>query len=193
LTTSERQLPRIPDLELRFVSGSGSRRGASAYAFTVPNINEPHFDEPREHEGFRALRARLSRQAGAERLGLSLWELPPGEAAYPYHYHLAEEELLLVLDGRASLRAPGGWRELQAGELVSFPRGERGGHQIVNRTEETVRFLAISTSGEPDVVMYPDSGKLGAFERLPAGGGLHALFRVGDAVDYYDGERPPPR
>jgi uncharacterized cupin superfamily protein len=157
----------------------------------MPNIDDPLFDEPRQHPGFRALRARLSRQAGAERLGLSLWELPPGEAAHPYHYHLAEEELLVVLDGSPSLRTPGGWRELREGELVSFPRGEGGGHQVVNRTEQTVRFLAISTSGEPDLVMYPDSGKLGAFERLPEGGGLRALFRVGDGVDYYDGERPP--
>lgn len=159
----------------------------------MPNINEPLFDEPREHPGFRAVRARLGRQAGAERLGLSLWELPPGEAAYPYHYHLTEEELLLVLDGRPSLRTPSGWWDLQEGELVSFPRGERGGHQLVNRTQDTVRFLAISTSGEPDVVMYPDSGKLGAFERLPEGGGLRAMFRVADTVDYYDGERPPQK
>jgi uncharacterized cupin superfamily protein len=159
----------------------------------VVNVNEPLFDEPRERDGFRALRARLGRQVGAQRLGLSLWELPAGQAAYPYHYHLTEEELLVVLDGRPSLRTPGGWRDLQEGELVSFPRGERGGHQVVNRTEEAVRFLALSTSGEPDVVMYPDSGKLGAFERLPEGGGLRALFRVDDGVDYYDGERPPTR
>jgi uncharacterized cupin superfamily protein len=163
----------------------------TAYAFIVPNIEEPRFDEPREHPGFQARRARLSRQAGSERLGVSLWELPPGEAAYPYHYHLAEEELLIVLDGEPSLRGPAGWRDLRRGEVVSFLRGEDGGHQIVNRTGETVRFLAISTSGDPDVVMYPDSGKLGAFERLPDGGGLRAMFRMGDVVDYHDGERPP--
>ena len=121
----------------------------------MTNINDPHFDEPREHPGFRAQRARLSRQAGSERLGLSLWELPPGEAAYPYHYHLAEEELMLVLDGQPSLRTPDGWRELQKGEVVPFLRGEQGGHQLVNRTEDTVRFLAFSTNGEPDIVLYP--------------------------------------
>ncbi|HWX97321.1 MAG TPA: cupin domain-containing protein [Solirubrobacteraceae bacterium] len=157
----------------------------------MPNIEEPSFDEPREQPGFRALRARLSRQAGSERLGVSLWELSPGEAAYPYHYHLAEEELLIVLDGEPSLRTPAGWRELRRGEVVSFLRGESGGHQILNRSQETVRFLAISTSGEPDVVMYPDSGKLGAFERRPDGGGVRAMFRMDDAVDYHDGERPP--
>ena len=164
-----------------------------AYALTVANINEPDFDEPREQPGFRARRARLGRQAGCERLGLSLWELPPGEAAYPYHHHLAEEEILIVLEGRPSLRTPDGWRELAEGELVSFPRGEPGGHQVHNATSGLVRFLAVSTSGEPDLVMYSDTGKLGASERLPDGGGLQLMFRMSDAVDYYDGERPPAR
>ncbi len=130
-------------------------------------------------------------QAGAERLGLSLWEVPPGQAAYPYHYHLTEEELILVLAGRPSLRGEHGWRELEVGEVVAFPRGEQGAHQLVNRTDAPVRFLAFSSSGEPDVVIYPDSAKLGAFERLPDGSGLRSMFRIADAVDYYDGERPP--
>jgi uncharacterized cupin superfamily protein len=159
----------------------------------VANINAPLFDEPREQPGFRCLRARISRQAGAERLGLSVWELPAGEAAYPYHYHLAEEELIVVLDGTPSLRTPDGWRELSEGEVVCFLRGERGGHQLVNRSADAVRFLAFSTNGEPDVVLYPDSGKLGAFERVAEGGGLRSMFRLGDAVDYYDGEQPPAR
>lgn len=157
----------------------------------MTNINDPLFDEPREHSGFGCLRARVSRQAGCERLGLSLWELPPGEAAYPYHYHYTEEELVVVLAGRPSLRTPEGWRDLEEGEVVAFQRGEQGGHQLVNRTQETVRFLAFSTSGDPDIVIYPDSGKLGAFERLPEGGGLRAMFRLADTVDYHEGEQPP--
>jgi uncharacterized cupin superfamily protein len=159
----------------------------------VPNLNDPVFDEPREHAGFRCSRARLSRQAGCERLGLSLWELPPGEAAYPYHFHLAEEELLLVLKGRPSMRTTDGWRDLQEGEVVAFLRGERGAHQLVNRTKGSVRFLALSTSGEPDIVIRPDSGTLGAYERLPDGGGLREVFRRDDAVDYFEGEKPPSR
>lgn len=157
----------------------------------MPNINEPEFDEPREQPGFRCSRARLSRQAGSERLGLSLWELPPGEASYPYHHHLGEEELLLVLEGRPSLRTPAGWRDLAEGEIVAFLRGEDGAHQLLNHTEETVRFLAFSTHGDPDIVIYPDSGKLGASERLKDGGGLHTMFRLDEAVDYWEGEQPP--
>jgi uncharacterized cupin superfamily protein len=157
----------------------------------MANIHEPEFDELREHPGFRARRARVGRQIGAERLGASIWEVPAGEAAYPYHLHLGEEELVIVLTGRPSLRTPAGWRELDEGEVVGFPRGETGAHQIVNRTAATVRFLAISTNGEPDIVLYPDSGKVGAAERLPTGAGFRELFRVADAVDYYDGEQPP--
>ena len=155
------------------------------------NIEDPHYDEPREGEGFRCKRARISRQAGAERLGVSLWEVPPGEAAYPYHAHLTEEEFLIVLEGRPTLRTPSGWRELEQGEVVSFLRGERGAHQIVNGSDSLVRFLAFSTNGEPDVVLQLDSGKVGAFERLPAGGGLRMWFRREDQVDYFEGEERP--
>ena len=125
-------------------------------------------------------------------LGASAWELPPGEAAYPYHAHLGDEELVIVLSGRPSLRTPGGWRELEEGEAVCFVRGEDGAHQIVNRTEAPVLFLAISTNGDPDLVLYPESRKLGAAQRLPeAPGGLMLFFRIADAVDYYIDESPP--
>src|SRR5262249_38127384 len=78
----------------------------------MPNIEEPEFDELRDdRDGFRARRARIGYQLATERLGLSLWEVPPGEAAYPYHFHLTEEELVIVVDGEPSLRTPDGWRE----------------------------------------------------------------------------------
>ena len=155
-----------------------------------PSIQRPEFDEPREHPGFVCRRARLGRQAGTEKLGLSLWELPPGEAAYPYHWHLAEEEVLIVLEGAPSLRTSAGWNELEQGDVLCFPVGESGAHQLANRTESPIRFLAVSNQ-QTDVVVYPDSAKVGAFERRPEGGGLHLVFREGDAVEYYEGERAP--
>ena len=157
----------------------------------MANLNRPQFDEPRDQPGFRAQRARVGRQVGAERLGASLWEVAAGEAAYPYHFHLGEEELVVMLAGSLSLRTVDGWRELEEGEVVSFPRGASGAHQLVNHTPQPARFLAVSTGGDPDIVVYPDSGKVGACERLPQGGGLQAMFREADAVDYYDGESVP--
>jgi uncharacterized cupin superfamily protein len=157
----------------------------------MPNILDPHFDQHPERPGFDCRRARIGRQAGSERLGASVWDLPPGEAACPYHFHLVEEELLFVLAGRPSLRSPDGWRELGEGEVVAFPVGPGGAHQLMNRTGDPVRLLLVSGGGTPDVCIYPDSGKLGAFERRSDGGGLREMFRRTDAVDYWDGEEPP--
>jgi uncharacterized cupin superfamily protein len=156
----------------------------------MANIYKPDFDEPRDRDGFRAQRARIGRQVGTRDLGASLWEIPPGEAAYPYHYHLAEEELIVVLSGRLRLRTSEGWTSLDAGDVVAFPAGEEGAHQIANGGAEAARVLSLSTQ-KPDVVIYPDSGKLGAFERVPEGGGLYKLFRLDDEVDYWEGETPP--
>lgn len=155
----------------------------------MTNFLEPNFDEPREQDGFRCLRARIGRQAGSERIGASLFSVPPGEAAYPYHWHLGEEELIVVLEGTPLLRTAKGERRLLRGEVISFLRGPEGAHQVINDTEETVSFLAFSEQGDPDIVMYPDSGKLGAFERRPEGGGLYKLFRLEDEVDYWEGEK----
>jgi uncharacterized cupin superfamily protein len=138
------------------------RRGREAVV--MPNIFEPDFNQRREHPGFRARRARLGWELATQRLGASVWEIELGEAAYPYHYHLAEEELLVVLLGRPSVRTDGAWRELEPGDVLSFPRGEDGAHQVANWSDVTARFLAVSTSDAPDLVVYPDSRKLGAFE-----------------------------
>ncbi len=76
----------------------------------MANLYDPQFDEPRQAvDGLHARRARLGHQLGTERIGLSLWVLPSGQAAYPYHFHLAEEEVFAVLEGTPLLRdAKGG-------------------------------------------------------------------------------------
>jgi uncharacterized cupin superfamily protein len=154
----------------------------------VTNIYRPEFDEPREHDGFRARRARIGRQLGTERIGLSLWEIPPGEAAYPYHFHLGEEEVVVVLAGTPTLRSREGTRVLATGETIRFPRGEDGTHQLLNEGSDPARVLALSTNGEPDIVIYPDSEKLGVAERRLDGGGVKEMFRSADGVSYWEGE-----
>lgn len=154
----------------------------------MTNIYDPKFEQGERPEGFRSKRARIGYELGGELVGASLWEVPPGEAAYPYHFHYSDEEMVIVLSGRPSLRTPEGVRELEEGEAVRFTLGEEGAHQILNHSEKTVTFLAISSHGRPDVVVYPDSDKIGVGERLPQGGGLRAFFRRGDGVGYFDGE-----
>jgi uncharacterized cupin superfamily protein len=158
----------------------------------APNLNDPNYDEPREAvDGFVAYRARLGRQLGTERLGLSQWLLPAGQAAYPYHFHLAEEEVLVLLEGSPALRTPEGWRRLRQGDVVRFAPGAQGAHQLVNDTTSDVKFLAISTHGTPDVVIYPDEDKISPAQRLTESDGIKMYFKIGDQVDYWDGIEPP--
>jgi uncharacterized cupin superfamily protein len=160
----------------------------------MANVFEPEFDAGQDRPGFSWSRARLGRQAGAERLGASLFELPPGQASFPLHYHHANEEMLIVLRGRPTLRTTDGERELSEGEVVAFVVGERGAHQVINRTRDPVRLLMISEMVGPEVIVYPDSGKTAAREQPPGGAreGLYRVFRDVDAVDYFEGEPPPP-
>jgi uncharacterized cupin superfamily protein len=158
-----------------------------------PNLFEPEFDDEQKRPGFSFRRAQLGRRAGGERLGASLYEIEPDSATYPYHYHLGNEELLIVVRGRPHLRTPAGWRQLEEGDLVAFPASEEGTHQVANRTDQSVRVLIVSEMAAPDVVVYPDSGKVGARGRAPGDRreGLRMTFRSTDQVDYWESEQPP--
>jgi len=124
---------------------------------------------------------RVGPLVGGEQLGLSVYELPPGQSICPYHYEVGFEEWLIVLTGRPTLRTPDGERELRAWDCAFFPDGEAGAHKVTNRTDETVRVAMLSSKGDPGVAVYPDSDKVGVW---PPG----KLFRLSDAVDYWAGE-----
>ena len=160
----------------------------------MANIHEPEWNRESEREGFSYRDCWLGEQAGAERLGASLYEIEPGQATFPYHWHTANEEVLLVLAGTVTLREPGGTREVGAGEVVAFPRGERGAHQLSNRGAEPARFVVLSEMNWPDPCVYPDSGKVGVglTPRGDESGPRKRVFFEATAVDYWAGEGPPP-
>jgi uncharacterized cupin superfamily protein len=116
-----------------------------------PNLFEPDWDAERDAPPFRWRRARLGRQAGARDLGASLFEVPPGGATFPLHAHFANEELLVVLAGRPTLRTQEGERELAPGEVVAFTAGLQGAHRLDNRGDEPVRLLIVSTMRAPEI------------------------------------------
>src|SRR6187402_1858957 len=105
------------------------------------NISSPDFEyDPDDPEGFRSGLFRLGPLVGASTTGVSVYELAPGQAVCPYHYEYGEEEWLLVLSGRPTLRTPEGERELAPFDAAFFPIGPDGAHQIRNDTAETVRI-----------------------------------------------------
>jgi uncharacterized cupin superfamily protein len=157
----------------------------------VSNVFDPEFEPGEDYPpGYAGRHARIGQQAGTAHLGASIYEIDPGQSLCPYHWHAANEEMLIVLSGRPVLRTPEGERELAEGDLVSFPRGERGAHGVYNRTEVPVRALLLSEMNAPDVVAYPDSKKVMARQEAPGtkATGLRMLFRTADQVDYRDGE-----
>ncbi len=159
----------------------------------MPLVNEDDLDWIDVDDGkMHVRRKQLGEAAGGDELGCSLYELPAGEASWPYHYHTANEEALYVLAGSGMLRLDGEQQALRAGDYVALPADESGGHRVVNDSDGPLRYLAVSTMNEPEVTVYPDSGKLGVFVGAPPGGrgerSHHGYYRMADDVDYWEGE-----
>jgi uncharacterized cupin superfamily protein len=151
------------------------------------NIAAPEFEYDKEDpEGFRGGMARLGKLlGGAEESGITVYELPPGQAICPYHYEVGEEEWLLVLEGHPTLRHPHGSDRLDPWEVVFFEKGAAGAHGVRNETEKPVRVLMFSTVVVPTATVYPDSDKVGIWTGDPE---ADVIVRRESRVDYFDGE-----
>jgi uncharacterized cupin superfamily protein len=128
-------------------------------------------------------RARVGARAGAKHLGLTVY----------FHYHLQREELLVVFEGTVAVRTGEGWKDVPAGGVVAFPRGERGAHGYENRSDRPVRLLMFSEQNAPNVSVYPDEKQVGIYDVAdPRERRFGALFNLTDAVEGYGGGEPQP-
>jgi uncharacterized cupin superfamily protein len=157
-------------------------------------VNEKEIDWTEQAKGnrFQFRRKSLSSYSVGERLGCSLYEIQPGKSAWPYHYHLSNEEAIFILAGRGTLRIGGEKSPVSAGDYVSLPAGKIP-HQLINDSDEILRYICFSTMNEPDIGVYPDSEKIGVFAGSAPGGAkdkrtYHKYFLEGSDVDYWDGE-----
>jgi uncharacterized cupin superfamily protein len=148
-------------------------------------FGEQDWDDENDREGFRHRATAIGKRLGAELLGGSLYELPPGEKTWPYHYELGCEEWLIAVSGRPTLRGPDGESELEPGDAAVFPEGPAGAHQVLNRSEEPCRVLILSSKSPVAIVHYPDSGKVGLWTNSD---GYQAMLRSEPDLDYWEGE-----
>jgi uncharacterized cupin superfamily protein len=149
------------------------------------NLYGDEWDETRDREGWRIKEAFVGHRIGGALIGASTSEVEPGNKLWPYHTHHANEEWVIVLRGEPTLRTPEGERGLQEGDVVAFPRGKDGAHQIINRTDSRVRVLMLSSMVGPDIVDYIDTGKVYATDLA----GEPIMFsRPGPTVEYWEGE-----
>jgi uncharacterized cupin superfamily protein len=150
------------------------------------SLADPTFAyDPEDAAGFRAGMVRLGPQLGAKETGTSLYELPPGEALCPYHYEYGEEEWLLVVAGRPSVRTPEGTEQLAPLDVMFFPKGPEGAHQLRNDSDAPARVFMWSTVVTPTATAYPDSDKIGVWTGDKA---EDAMLVRSQKVDYYHGE-----
>ena len=157
----------------------------------IVNLDSVALKETGNGQAFSARTARLGPMIGSTGLGCTLVVLEPGKRAWPFHRHHVIHEMVYVLEGSGELRLDGETFPLRAGDLIASPAGKEA-HQIVNTSDAELRYLAISTLGEADIVEYPDTGKLA----LAAGirdadfttATVKALGRMTPA-DYFEGER----
>ena len=133
--------------------------------------------------------ARLAAGTAARKLGASIDVLAPGKRGCPYHFHHAEEELFVVLEGHGHLRVAGEMLAIGPGDCLFIPPGPEFPHQIVNTSDAPLKYLSIGTRESPEVVEYPDSGKYAAMTAAgPDRPRFLAVQRRSASLDYWDGE-----
>lgn len=159
----------------------------------VTGETDLEWNEHSHGEKFGYRRKSLSSAADGEKLGCSLYEVPPGRRAWPRHYHLANEEAIYVLEGSGTLRIGDEEVGISAGDYIALASGEKGAHQLLNSSGATLRYLCFSTMTAPDVMVYPDSNKVGIFGGAAPGGNKEkrtfSRFLRGDAeAEYFEGE-----
>lgn len=142
---------------------------------------------------FKAKLGRMGPAIGAQKLGAMVTIVEPGKRAFPHHVHHAIEEMFYIIEGEGDYRFGEETYKIKAGDLLAAPcGGPESAHQIINTGEDILKYLAVSTMADPDVVEYPDSGKFLVNSQLPSDGSFPARFRfIGRAeksADYFEGE-----
>ncbi len=165
---------------------------SNSHTYLAARLIRNFHDAPLERQVreplYETLTACLASGTVATKLGASIDTVAPGKRSCPYHFHHAQEEMFIVIEGSGTLRVAGEMLPLRTGDVVFIPPGPEYPHQIINTSTEPLMYLSISTRESPEVCEYPDSGKYAA--SASAGGvvGFGAIQRAGESVDYWDGE-----
>ena len=151
-------------------------------------------NQPEDSDRFGAKIAPLSEALGMSGLGAMFVTVEPGKRAFPFHNHLGNDEMFVILEGEGTYRFGPESFPVKAGDVCAAPRGGPDtAHQLINSGSGPLRYLGISTMNDPDIAEYPDSGKFAALGIAPGTSFFEAHIKhIGkreDALGYWDGER----
>lgn len=145
-----------------------------------------------EGSPFGGLRQRIGTAIGAKKLGYSFFTVPAGKAAFPFHLHHTNEEMIYILEGEATLRLGKEEIAVSAGTFIACPPGQDYPHQLINTSNEDLRYLVVSTMEYPDISEYPDSHKIDAYVTSALEGGFRAYTKKAPTCRTSKGS-PAPR
>jgi uncharacterized cupin superfamily protein len=154
----------------------------------IRNFNDVPLQLERRDPLYESQAARLGTGTAAQKLGASVDIVAPGKRSCPYHFHHAQEEMFIILEGHGTLRVAGQRLPISTGDVVFIPPGPQYPHQIINTSDAPLKYLSISTRETPEVCEYPDSDKYEATVTLNGARVFTAVQRAQASVDYWEGE-----
>lgn len=138
-----------------------------------------------EHEPFEYLKYEITKRSRDNQCYVCLYDIPPGKAGYPYHYHTANTEVFYIISGSGIIETPDGDKSISVGDVIVCPPNAKGAHKIINTSEtEMLTYLDCDTANSPDVVFYPATDKVGMLIQ----GESSMFFDKSSQVGYYKGE-----
>jgi uncharacterized cupin superfamily protein len=154
----------------------------------IRNFNDVPLQDERREPLYQSQSARLGTGTAAQKLGASVDIVPPGKRSCPYHFHYAQEEMFVVVEGQGTLRVAGQMLPIKSGDVIFIPPGPEYPHQIINTSNAPLKYLSISTRETPEVCEYPDSGKYQAMVTIKGARAFTAVHRPQTRLDYWEGE-----
>lgn len=154
----------------------------------IMNFYDPiEIDEPIPNcEHFQSGSSILnSGKLGVGQVKFEIREIPPGKIGTPYHFHHLNEEVFIILEGEATLRQNDKRRIVKKGDIIFFPTGPEGAHQLYNHSNKPVRYFDMVAQVQTDFVEYPDTHKVNCEEI--------GIFEKKNQVGYWKGEEKPSR
>lgn len=138
-----------------------------------------------EHTGYEYYKYEVTKFSEGNQCCVAVYEIPPGKAGYPYHFHTKSEEVFYIISGVGILQTHSGDRTVAAGDIIICPPTEKGAHKLINSSKtENLVYMDFDTVAFPEVIFYPHSNKVGVFVNDE----LKRFYKEGSDVDYYAGE-----
>jgi uncharacterized cupin superfamily protein len=134
--------------------------------------------------------ARIGQQLGSQKLGYRLYVLAPGMRGSPFHSHRVNEEMFYVVAGEGEVRLGAERFPIREGDVIACPPGgPEKAHQIINTSQQELRYLAVSTQQQPEICEYPDSNKYAVMDNfsVDAAGNASGFVAVARQAKAYRG------